>query len=123
MLSNFVEQLSEDQHKLTKTEQSPNVGNEPAKESEGEKTAYRKLQQVDESTKGYLTEHELLAEFAPPFARGAPSRNKELKGQTVAFHFFSQERNHQKSQSFQAADSRSATASQTGDEGDTKGKT
>ena len=123
MLSPFVKQLSEEEHKLTKTEQSSTVGNESAKESEGETTANRKLEQFGESNKGYLTEHELLADFAPPFARGAPCRNKESNGQTIVFQFSTQERNHQKRKGFQATNSLPATASPAGDEGETKGKT
>ena len=74
-----------------------------------------------QSTKDYLTECELLADFAPPFARGAPYVNRELNGQVIAFqlHKFSTSKKlkHQERPDHQTANTSSTRADLTRTEG------
>ena len=74
-----------------------------------------------QSTKYYLTECELLADFAPPFARGAPYVNRELNGQVIAFqlHKFSTSKKlkHQERPDNQTANTSSTRADLTRTEG------
>ena len=63
------------------------VQKEPVEESQAKAKGMEGLGQATsiQGTGGYLTECELLADFAPPFARGAPYINRELNGQVIAF--------------------------------------
>ena len=88
-----VKQLLANQDKQTKTEHGTTVGKEHVKESQGEMVGVQELEQAAplelcESNEGYLTEHALLAESAPPFARGAPFLYRKFTvGSIIAFQF------------------------------------
>ena len=91
-----VKQLLANQDKQTKTEHGTTVGKEHVKESQGEMVGVQEFEpaaplELCESNEGYLTEHALLADSAPPFARGAPFLYRKFTvGSIIAFQFFTE---------------------------------
>ena len=80
--------------------------------------------ELGESHKDHLTEHALLAEFAPPFARGAPYLNRKSDASPIiAFQFSSEKLNYQKQPSAQVFKSGSASVAQTDKNGTTESET
>ena len=87
-------------------------GSEPVKGTKEKVDGDHRLKQkvLMEGTKVYLTEYALLADFAPPFARGAPFLRREPLGQIVAFTFSTEKLSFQERSSIQPANSSSSKA-------------